>query len=753
MFTIYKSNVLQMEANTRYPFKVEINNKNDMLNAFTKDYVCACYKDNKRSNSNFLSSDCLAMDCDNTHSENPEEWVDIDDVKNTFAGVSFGVHYSRNHMKEKGGKAARPKFHILFPIDEVTSFEEYKELKQKVYAVFPFFDNGAMDAGRFFFGTEDPVVDFIEGTINLTSFLKEVEAGNFDEHMDTSIKEGERNAYLSRFASRVLIKYGNSDEAYNAFIERNEKCVPPLEEHELKTIWNSALRFYEKIASSPSYVPPSEYNDSKSYKPTDYTDVGQAKVLAEHYQNAIRYSASTHFLCFRENYWEESNIAAHAVVHDLTEKQLSEADKLMFASIKKMDNTGASELVATKGKKAIEFMTDIQKEAYQEYLDAQAYKKFVLGRRESKNITSTLNEVKPMIEIKPSELDSDPFLICTPKGTYDLRVGLESLRPNEASNFITKITAASPSDKGKDIWLNCLNKIFATDPELIDYVQLICGLAAIGKVMVEGMIIAYGSGGNGKSTFWNAIFRTLGLYSGKISADTLTTQCRRNTKPEMAEAKGKRLLIASESEQGARLDESMIKVLCSTDEIEAEKKYKDPFHYVPCHTLVLYTNHLPRVSGIDDGIWSRLFVIPFNNKLRGGADDVKNYADFLFENAGEYIMKWIIEGAKKVIDLKYNLPMPVVVEKAIKEYREQNNWFHHFIEDCCELDPKAQVSSNELYIAYRKYCQETGEFVRSTTEFYATLEKNGYKRVLIKRIKYIKGLNLVSSQEFADFLT
>lgn len=754
MFTIYKSNVLQMEANTRYPFKVEINNKADMQNAFTKDYVCACYKDNRRSNSNFLSSDCLAMDCDNSHSENPDEWVNIDDVKNTFAGVSFGVHYSRNHMKEKGGKAARPKFHVFFPIDTVISFEEYKELKQKVYSVFPFFDNGAMDAGRFFFGTQESVVDFIEGDINLTSFLNEVEAGNFDEHINTSIQEGERNAYLSRFASRVLIKYGDTEEANNAFLECNEKCVPPLEENELRTIWKSALKFYEKIASSPSYVPPSEFNDSKSYKPTDYTDVGQAKILAEHYQKAIRFSASTQFLCFRKNYWEESNIAAHAVVHDLTEKQLSEAEKLMFRALKNMDATGASALVASKGKKAVDFMTDEQKAAYQEYLDAAQYKKFVLGRRESKNITSTLNEVKPMIEIKPSELDSDPFLICTPSGTYDLRIGLESLRPNEASDYITKITAASPSDKGKQMWLDCLNKIFAKNPELIDYVQMVCGLAAIGKVMVEGMIIAYGDGGNGKSTFWNAIFRTLGLYSGKISADTLTTSCKRNTKPEMAEAKGKRLLIASESQQGARLDESMVKQLCSTDEVEAEKKYKDPFHFVPCHTLVLYTNYLPRVSGIDDGIWSRLFVIPFNNKLRGGSGDIKNYADVLFENAGEYIMKWIIEGAKKVIDVNYHLPTPKVVQEAIDEYREQNNWFNHFIEDCCEVDSKSKVSSSALYSAYRKYSAENGEFVRSTTEFYSTLEKNGYKKVVEKRIKYIKGLSLsVSGDVFEDFLT
>lgn len=120
--------------------------------------------------------------------------------------------------------------------------------------------------------------------------------------------------------------------------------------------------------------------------------------------------------------------------------------------------------------------------------------------------------------------------------------------------------------------------------------QMICGLAAIGKVYVEALIIAYGNGRNGKSTFWNAISKVLGLYSGNISADTLTVGCRRNIKPEMAEVKGKRLLIAAEMQEGARLNDSTVKQLCSTDDVFAEKKYKDPFSFKPCHTLVLYTN-------------------------------------------------------------------------------------------------------------------------------------------------------------------
>ena len=74
---------------------------------------------------------------------------------------------------------------------------------------------------------------------------------------------------------------------------------------------------------------------------------------------------------------------------------------------------------------------------------------------------------------------------------------------------------------------------------MIDYVQKVVGLAAIGKVYVEALIIAYGEGRNGKSTLERR-FKNPCSYSGNISADILTVGCRRNVKPELAEAKGKK---------------------------------------------------------------------------------------------------------------------------------------------------------------------------------------------------------------------
>lgn len=269
------------------------------------------------------------------------------------------------------------------------------------------------------------------------------------------------------------------------------------------------------------------------------------------------------------------------------------------------------------------------------------------------------------------------------------------------------------------------------------------GLAAIGKVYIEALVIAYGEGRNGKSTFWNTIARVLGSYSGNMSADTLTVGCKRNVKPELAEAKGRRLIIAAELEEGMRLNTSNVKQLCSTDEIYAEKKYKAPFSYVPTHTLVLYTNHLPRVGAIDKGTWRRLIVIPFNARIEGKAD-VKNYADHLFRTAGGAVLTWIIEGARRVIANDYKIVQPKIVQEATKKYKDSNDWLQHFLDDCCEVDLSYEAKSGEVHNAYRNYCAQMGEFTRSTTDFYTALESADFTRQKTRTGIIIKGLRLKS---------
>lgn len=748
MFTIYKSGVQQDAKNCLYPYKIVVKTLDDLKNAVSNDYVSAEYKGNYRSIANFISADLLTFDCDNDHSDEPGKWVHLEDVKEAFPHVSFAVHYSRNHMLQKGAKSARPRFHVFFPINKVTSSEEYAELKKQVRNHFPFFDSNALDAARFFFGTHESAVELIIGEQNLTDFLAELSFSELGERW-TTIPSGQRNSTLLQVANRTLKRMGEKPEAKAEYLRHNDRCDIPLEESELEAIWQSALKFYRtKILTDENYIPPDEFKD-KTYKPKDYSDVGQALVLAAEFGSDLRYSPQTNYMRFRKTHWSESEPGAQKIAQKLTELQLREAELKLIETHRAAQDSGAMKVIKTLPKtKQQDVLTSEQTKAMTAYKEAVEYHDFVIKRRSSMSITATLKEARPHLEISVKELDANPFLLCTPAGTYDLRHGVKGRKDHDPRDYITNITTTSPGEKGEAIWEKALTDIFS-EPELIEYVQLICGLAIIGKVFIESLIIAYGDGGNGKSTFWNAIARVLGTYYGNLSADALVVNTRRNMKPEMAELRGKRLILAAESQEGARLNESMVKQICSTDDIFAEKKYKDPFKFTPTHTAILYTNHLPKVGASDEGIWRRIIVIPFNNKLTGEGD-IKNYADVLVETAGESILTWLIEGARKVIAADYKIQVPQMVISAISEYREQNDWLQNFLFDVAEINPEVRESSKDLYQAYRLYCMQSNEFVRSTGDFYAALAKAGYERVEIERKRWIVGLKLKKDEGAAD---
>jgi P4 family phage/plasmid primase-like protien len=748
-FTLYRSDQKGNQKNGLFPTKVVVSDKASLGQAILFDHVTAQYQGNYRKNDNFIQSDVIPLDCDNDHSDDPKDWVTSVDVAMAFPDVAFVVTYSRNHLKDKGKKAARPRFHVYFPIPMVTDKEEYVHLKQLIREAFPYFDDNAMDAARLLFATTNTDVEIFEGSQTVVDFLdKDLFSDDLFANWDNEqgqIGEGSRNSTMSVIAGKLIKRYGNTDVAQDEFLKMAEKCNPPLPEIELRTIWNSAVNFGKKVATQAGYIPPEKYNSECVLKPTDFSDVGQATVLAREYEGKIRYSPSTDFIVYNGSFWEESAPKAQAVAQDLTERQLEEAQTEIEKQTKEMVKNGAFDILTQVGpKKALTMFNKVQKHSFDLYQEAQNYLKYAIKRRDSKYLASSLKESRPKLEIEQRQLDVDEFLLNVPSCTYNLQTGQK--QDHDATDFITKQTECDPNNVNQQLWLDCLNTIFCNDQELIDYVQRIVGLAAIGKVYVEALIISYGEGRNGKSTFWNVISRVMGNYSGSISADILTSQVRRNVKPELAEAKGKRLLIAAELEEGMRLNTSNIKQLCSTDEIAAEKKYKDPFKYVPTHTLVLYTNHLPKVGAIDKGTWRRLIVIPFLATIDGNSDK-KNYADYLFENAGGAIMQWILDGAKKVIASNYHLAVPTVVANAISEYKTANDWLGHFIDECCETDVSFEEKSGELYSEYRAFCTRTGEYIRSSADFYTAIEAGGFKRRRTNKGNKIVGLKLKS-----DFL-
>ena len=738
-FTLYTSDCTGNEKNTLYPHQKVITSEADLKKAVTADHVCALYDHFARSDANFQLADVVPMDCDNDHSDNPDDWMTAEKLSVLLSDVAFALTYSRHHNMPKGTVSARPRFHVFFPTCACKDAGIHKSVKVRIFKELPFFDGNALDASRFLFGAKGDVF-WHEGSLTIEDWLLLMK-------QNRSIPEGQRNSTMSRMAGKLVKRFGVTEEAYEKFLEKASECEPPLSDEELETIWNSACKFGKKVTTQEGYVPPDQYGNSPLI-PDDFSDVGEARTFVEAFGDEIVFTIATNYLRYNGIYWEESEQAAVMAMIEHTDAQLADAEQKMEEHLSALECLGVPRLLAKAGgKKFRDNLNPEQLSAYGQFQFSDVYHSFVMKYRHIRSLNNALDAAKPLVLRHPEKLDGNPFLLNTPGGTYDLSKGIEGWKATDPADLLTKVTAVVPNEDGRQIWEEALQVFFCGDQSLIEYVQMICGLCLIGKVYVESMIIAYGDGRNGKSTFWNVIYKVLGSYSGNISADALTVNCKRNVKPEMAELKGKRLIIAAELQEGMRLNTSVVKQLCSTDPIFAEKKFKAPFSFEPSHTLVLYTNHLPKVSASDDGSWRRLIVIPFQAKIQG-QEDIKNYTQYLIDNAGGAVLSWLIEGAMKVVAADFKVDRPQCVLDAIGAYREGNDWLGSFIDDCCDVDASYQEKSGELYKRYREYCIENGEYVRSTTDFYGALEQAGFKRKKSNKGVIVYGLQI--RLEFLD---
>lgn len=230
--TIYTADCIGNAANCLYPNEVKITDDFSAKLAFSTDMVCARYKNNYRNTANFEVANALPGDCDNDHSEIAADWVTPEDIAEFFVDVPYVLHFSRHHMKPKGEKSARPRFHIVFLIDPERNADRYTALKQRLLAAFPFFDANAMDAARFLFGTEDPQVIYHPGTITLNAFLDDLENEQAFANMGHTIPEGSRNSTMSRIGAKIIKRYGDTAKSKELFLQAAEQCVPPLEDVE-----------------------------------------------------------------------------------------------------------------------------------------------------------------------------------------------------------------------------------------------------------------------------------------------------------------------------------------------------------------------------------------------------------------------------------------------------------------------------------------------------------------------------------------
>ena len=336
-----------------------------------------------------------------------------------------------------------------------------------------------------------------------------------------------------------------------------------------------------------------------------------------------------------------------------------------------------------------------------------------------------LAESEKPIPISHDDLDQDAWIFNCENGTLDLRTG--ELRGHQRDDFQTKIAPVEyPTEPGVDAveWEEFLDQIFGGNTELIRFVQRLLGYSLVGEVSEHILPIFVGGGSNGKSVLLDVVHGTVGQdYSIVASPDLLLSMKGRNHPTEKADLFRRRFVSAVESDEGRRLAEGTTKALTGGDRIRARRMGEDFWEFVPSHTIVMATNHMPDVRGTDHGIWRRLKIVPFNVTIPPKQQD-KHLAQKLLKDRGA-ILRWMVKGC---LDWQRDgLGEPEAVVSATGEYRNDQDALSGFLEECCLVGEDHQGKSSTLYSCYQDYAGQSGEAAMTRKQFSSHLIARGFQ--------------------------
>lgn len=309
------------------------------------------------------------------------------------------------------------------------------------------------------------------------------------------------------------------------------------------------------------------------------------------------------------------------------------------------------------------------------------------------------------IPLDRDKFDAKPWLLNFCNGTVDLKTG--KLQPHSREDLLTKTTGIEfPTESTESaLWLDFLQTVFDHDDEIIGFVQRLFGAALVGEQVEHILAILHGNGANGKSVFTSIMKAAMGSYAMTAPPSLLMSKRYDQHPTELADLFGKRLVVVSETRDGQRLDEGLVKGVTGGDAIRARRMREDHWEFMPSHLPVIATNHRPVVRGTDLGIWRRLRLIPFSVTIPPSQQD-SQLTDKLRQELPA-IARWLVQGCLEW--QQDGLQEPEAVLAATDAYREESDTFSLWFEEHCVADVQAECKASKAYEHFTQWCERSKE--------------------------------------------
>lgn len=384
---------------------------------------------------------------------------------------------------------------------------------------------------------------------------------------------------------------------------------------------------------------------------------------------------------------------------------------------------------------------------------------------ETKSKMSLHKDAAPYLSVEVDQLDADPFAINIMNGTLIVRRTADEplparwqrvgrhirLKPHDPADRITKLMPVAFDAKAACPEYDAFLEHVQPDAAVRAFLDEWDGYSLTGDASEQKLVFHYGTGKNGKSTYFAVVMAMAGDYGKSIPIETFVNEGKARSagqaSPDLAMLRRVRNLVTSEPERGWKLNEALIKSLTGGDEVPVRELHRPYFMLKPEFKLRIGGNHKPNLGGgeAESGMWRRIVLLNWLIRISKDKQDA-HLADKLKAELSGILNRWL-RGLTRWLQRGLLLPQQAI--DATEQFRVDSDPLGRWLDECTEHDQNDAAQTTLAFDLFKAWCRANGEREWTQTGFGRAMGDRGF----IKRknsVWYWLGIKLV--KQVGDFL-
>lgn len=335
-------------------------------------------------------------------------------------------------------------------------------------------------------------------------------------------------------------------------------------------------------------------------------------------------------------------------------------------------------------------------------------------------VKNILSFASSLMGITGQQWDSNPWLLGVKNGVINLKTG--TFREGTPHDYIRKIapTEWKGLHQSAPQWEKFLAEIMGDDLEKVQFLKRLLGYAITGLSTEHILPIFWGCGRNGKDTLLEVLGSILGETARPISTQVVMASDKHSgAEPHVYDLWGKRLVWASETNEGKKFNSAKIKSITGGGTIKTRPLYGNMVEFKPTHLLILITNFKPHAPSYDYALWERLILIPFTQSFVDNPvkpherKKIKDLHKILIKESS-CILAWLVQGCLEW--QQKGLCPPQSIRNATTTYRQEEDPINDFLALYCEQG-NYRIKATDLYDKYKKWTEKNKKLALAQNKF------------------------------------